>query len=126
MTEKLLRDTLLEAQEKDQLGLLIWANWTVWDDLGFEMWNQEMKATILLFLKSLKEKKEQFQLNGMDSLCLDLSQYRYKSWILLSKNSVPFDINQIARIANSRLSVSHDDYSYISKELSDFILRFEK
>ncbi len=37
MTEKLLRDTLLEAQEKDQLGLLIWANWTVWDDLGFEM-----------------------------------------------------------------------------------------
>lgn len=24
MTEKLLRDTLLEAQEKDQLGLLIW------------------------------------------------------------------------------------------------------
>ena len=36
------------------------------------------------------------------------------------------NINQIARIANSRLSVSHDDYSYISKELSDFILRFEK
>ena len=37
MTEKLLRDTLKEAQEKDQLGLLIWANWTVWDDLGFEV-----------------------------------------------------------------------------------------
>ena len=36
------------------------------------------------------------------------------------------NINQIARIANSRLSVSHDDYSYISKELSYFILRFEK
>jgi len=29
MTEKLLRDTLKEAQEKDQLGLLIWANWSV-------------------------------------------------------------------------------------------------
>ena len=36
------------------------------------------------------------------------------------------NINQIARIANSRYSVSHDDYSYISKKLSDFILRFEK
>ena len=36
------------------------------------------------------------------------------------------NINQIARIANSRYSVSHDDYSYISKELSDFILNFEK
>ena len=34
------------------------------------------------------------------------------------------NINQIARIANSRYSVSHDDY--ISKELSNFILNFEK
>lgn len=40
MTEKLLRDALKEAQEKDQLGLLIWANWTVWDDLGLGL---EMK-----------------------------------------------------------------------------------
>lgn len=37
MTEKLLRDTLKEAQEKDQLGLFIWANWTVWDDSGYQM-----------------------------------------------------------------------------------------
>ena len=37
MTEKLLLDSLKEAQEKDQLGLLIWANWTVWDELGFEV-----------------------------------------------------------------------------------------
>ena len=36
------------------------------------------------------------------------------------------NINQIARIANSRYSVSHDNYSYISKELSNFILNFEK
>ena len=36
------------------------------------------------------------------------------------------NINQIARISNSRYSTSHDDYNYISKELSDFILRFEK
>lgn len=37
MTEKLLRNTLKEAQEKDQLGLLIWGNWTVWDDSGYQM-----------------------------------------------------------------------------------------
>ena len=37
MTEKFLLDSLKEAQEKDQLGLLIWANWTVWDELGFEV-----------------------------------------------------------------------------------------
>lgn len=36
------------------------------------------------------------------------------------------NINQIARIANFRYSVSHDDYSNISSTLSDFILRFEK
>lgn len=36
------------------------------------------------------------------------------------------NINQIARIANSKYSVSNDSYEYISKTLSDFILRFEK
>ena len=37
MTEQLLRNAVKEAQEKYQLGLLIWANWTVWDDLAFDM-----------------------------------------------------------------------------------------
>ena len=36
------------------------------------------------------------------------------------------NINQIARVANSRYSVSHDDYKYISNTLADFILRFER
>ena len=36
------------------------------------------------------------------------------------------NINQIARIANSKYSVSHDNHEYISKTLADFILRFEK
>ena len=36
------------------------------------------------------------------------------------------NINQIAKVANSRYSVSHDDYKYISDTLSDFILRFER
>lgn len=36
------------------------------------------------------------------------------------------NINQIARIANSRYSVSHDNFEYISKTISDFILKFER
>ena len=36
------------------------------------------------------------------------------------------NINHIARRANSKYSVSHDNYEYISKTLADFILRFEK
>ena len=37
MIKNLLRNTLKEAQEKEQLGLLIWANWSVWDDSGYQM-----------------------------------------------------------------------------------------
>lgn len=37
MTEKLLRDSLIEAQGKGEIGLFIWANWRVWDDLAFNM-----------------------------------------------------------------------------------------
>ena len=36
------------------------------------------------------------------------------------------NINQIARVANSRYSVSHDNYEYITKTLADFILKFER
>lgn len=36
------------------------------------------------------------------------------------------NINQIARVANSRYSVSHDNFKYVSKTLTDFILKFEK
>ena len=35
-------------------------------------------------------------------------------------------INQIAKVANSKYSVSHDDYKYMSNSLADFILRFER
>ena len=36
------------------------------------------------------------------------------------------NINQLTRIANSRYSVSHDNFEYVSKTLADFILKFEK
>lgn len=37
MTEKLLRDSLNEANSKGEIGLFIWANWRVWDRFAFEM-----------------------------------------------------------------------------------------
>ena len=37
MTEKLLWDSLNEAQKKAQYGLLIWANWHLWDDLASDL-----------------------------------------------------------------------------------------
>ena len=40
--------------------------------------------------------------------------------------SIANNINQIARIANSRYSVSYDNFEYISKALADFILKFER
>ena len=36
------------------------------------------------------------------------------------------NINQLTRISNSRYSVSHDNFEYVSKTLADFILKFEK
>lgn len=36
------------------------------------------------------------------------------------------NINQLTRIANSRYSVSHNNFEYVSKILADFILKFEK
>ena len=37
MTEQLLRNCLKDAQEKAQIGILIWPNWTQWDEHHFEM-----------------------------------------------------------------------------------------
>jgi len=37
MTEKLLKDVLKEAQEKQQIGLLIWPMWRIWDDIAYEI-----------------------------------------------------------------------------------------
>ncbi|MCI8640592.1 MAG: hypothetical protein HFJ59_01775 [Clostridia bacterium] len=74
MTEQLLWNAVKEAQEKEQIGLLIWANWTVWDNLAFDR-NKEMNTMTLLYLKFPKEKRQQSQLNGMDFLCLELLQF---------------------------------------------------
>lgn len=37
MTENILRNVLKEAKQKGQIGLFIWANWTVWDNMLSEV-----------------------------------------------------------------------------------------
>ena len=37
MTKRLLWDVLNEAKQKGQVGLLIWSNWSVWDECAFDM-----------------------------------------------------------------------------------------
>ena len=37
MKKRLLLDVLNEANQKGQVGLLIWANWAVWDECAFDM-----------------------------------------------------------------------------------------
>ena len=37
MNSEQLQQVLKMANEKGQTGLLIWANWTIWDDIAFEM-----------------------------------------------------------------------------------------
>ena len=37
MTEELLRKALKEADKKGQAGLLIWSNWSIWDDVAFNL-----------------------------------------------------------------------------------------
>ena len=56
MTEKLLRDSLTEAKSNGEVGLFIWANWRVWDDLAYEM-KQGNKYYDVAISKVLKQEK---------------------------------------------------------------------
>jgi len=37
MTESLLRLCLKEAEKKGQTGLIIWANWSIWDEIAYKL-----------------------------------------------------------------------------------------
>lgn len=37
MTEALLRRCLKEAEKKGQTGLLIWTNWSTWDEMAYKL-----------------------------------------------------------------------------------------
>ena len=53
MTEKLLRDVIKEAQEKKQLGIVIWSSWTTWENMG--QGNKEVED---LAMEQIAEGKE--------------------------------------------------------------------
>ena len=37
LTEELLRQVVQEAQEKCQIGLLIWHSWKIWDEVAYQL-----------------------------------------------------------------------------------------
>lgn len=81
----------------------------------------------------LKKKSKQAGLSESEFIRSLIKGYRIKEQPTEEIKSFQRDlygiannINQIAKVANSRYSVSHDDYKYISKTLADFILRFER
>lgn len=81
----------------------------------------------------LKRKSKESGLSESEFIRSLIKGYRIKSQPTKEIKSFQKDlygiannINQIARVANSRYSVSHDNYEYISNTLADFILKFEK
>ena len=81
----------------------------------------------------LKKKSKEAGLNESEFIRSLIKGYRIKAQPTEEIKSFQKDlygiannINQIARVANSRYSVSHDNYEYISNTLADFILKFEK
>lgn len=81
----------------------------------------------------LKRKSKEAGLSEAEFIRSLIKGYRIKSQPTEEIKSFQRDlygiannINQIAKVANSRHSVPHDDYNYISNTLADFILRFER
>ena len=71
MTEKLLRDSLNEAQKKGQDGLIIWANWRQWDDhaLDLKPGNENYDFVLSQILKG-EEATIKAEWNGLSMSCI--------------------------------------------------------
>lgn len=100
------------------------------------MRKRNIKKQIWLDIKEnelLKRKSKEAGLSEAEFIRSLIKGYRIKAQPTEEIKSFQRDlygiannINQIAKVANSRYSVSHDDYKYISNTLADFILRFER
>ena len=100
------------------------------------MRKRNIKKQIWLDIKEdelLKRKSKEAGLSESEFIRSVIKGYRIKSQpteeIKLFQRElygIANNINQIAKVANSRYSVSHDNYEYISKNLNNFILRFER
>ena len=71
MTEELLRDSLNEAQEKAQDGLIIWANWNQWNDhvLDFKPGNENYEFALSQIAKG-EEATIKAEWNGLSTPCI--------------------------------------------------------
>ena len=100
------------------------------------MRKRNIKKQIWLDVKEdelLKKKSKEAGLSEAEFIRSLIKSYRIKAQPTEEIKSfqrelygIATNINQIAKVANSRYSVSHDNYEYISKTLTDFILKFEK
>ncbi len=100
------------------------------------MRKRNIKKQIWLDIKEdelLKRKSKEAGLSEAEFIRSLIKGYRIKAQPTEEIKSFQRDlygiannINQIAKVANSRYSVLHDDYKYISNSLADFILRFER
>ena len=48
MTEELLRQALKEAEKKGQQGLLIWSNWSIWEEIEHELDEGDERYNLIL------------------------------------------------------------------------------
>ena len=100
------------------------------------MRKRNIKKQIWLDIKEdelLKRKSKEAGLSESEFIRSVIKGYRIKSQpteeIKLFQRElygIANNINQIAKVANSRYSVSHYNYEYISNNLNNFILRFER
>ena len=66
MTENLLRAALKEAQEKEQIGLLIWPNWRLYEDFSSDIIpGEESYDFALSQVNKGEEATIEFEWNGL-------------------------------------------------------------
>ena len=71
MTEKLLRNSLNEAQKKAQDGLLIWANWNQWEDHASDLRPENENYNFVLSkIKKGEEATINAEWNGLTMPCI--------------------------------------------------------
>lgn len=75
MTEELLRQALKEAEKKGQLGLLIWSNWSIWEEMAYELDEEDERYNLVLAqVKEGREAVLPFEYAGFQlSACLAVS-----------------------------------------------------
>lgn len=89
MNKEQLRSVLKEAKGKGQTGLFIWADWTIWDDIAFEMkpGNEDYDFAI-----------SQISLNKEATITSDYHCYEMPAFIAISVGKLSSDVDLFNRV----------------------------